>query len=171
MPGMHVQSLIWEDRTCCRATKLMSHNYRACAVEPTSWGHWSPCAPQQEKPPQREAHALQLESSPCLWQLEKALVQQWRRRAAKKERKLQVKIITHQQTQEIYNAWKVLGINVCCCQIVVVVSYFQLLYIRPNSSTFLDLSSPFVKWEQESRGFHSITTQGPVAGKVTCSKA
>ena len=109
MPGMHVQSLIWEDRTCCRATKLMSHNYRACAVEPTSWGHWSPCAPQQEKPPQREAHALQLESSPCLWQLEKALVQQWRRRAAKKERKLQVKIITHQQTQEIYNAWKVLG--------------------------------------------------------------
>ena len=29
-------------------------------------------APQQEKPPQREAHALQRESSPCSPQLEEA---------------------------------------------------------------------------------------------------
>ena len=35
-------------------------------------------APKQEKPPQWEVHALQLESSFCSPQLEKAHVQQWR---------------------------------------------------------------------------------------------
>ena len=54
------------------------------------WGHQEPdtterfslteathpkaCAPQQEKPPQKEAHAQQLESSPFLPQLDKACV-------------------------------------------------------------------------------------------------
>ena len=43
-------------------------------------------APQQEKPPQREACALQLESSHCLPQLEKAHVKEWRLSAAKKKK-------------------------------------------------------------------------------------
>ena len=45
-------------------------------------------APQQEKPPQREACALQLESSHCLPQLEKAHVKEWRLSAAKKKKEL-----------------------------------------------------------------------------------
>ena len=45
------------------------------------------CAPQQEKPPQWEAHAPQLESRPRLPQLENALMQQRRPSAAKKKKK------------------------------------------------------------------------------------
>ena len=41
------------------------------------------CALPQEKPSQWEDHALQLESSPRLPQLEKAHVQQWRPSTAK----------------------------------------------------------------------------------------
>ena len=45
------------------------------AQEPQLWKamHRIACAPQQEKPPQWEAHAPQLESSPCSPQLEKSL--------------------------------------------------------------------------------------------------
>ena len=39
--------------------------------------------PQQEKPPQWAACVQQLESSPCLLQLEKAHTQQWKPREAK----------------------------------------------------------------------------------------
>ena len=38
-------SLIWEDPTCLRATKLMHHTYWACALKPGShnyWAYWSP---------------------------------------------------------------------------------------------------------------------------------
>ena len=48
-------SLVWEDSTCCLATKAMCHNY------------WSLCPRAcipQEKPLQREAHAPRLESGP-----------------------------------------------------------------------------------------------------------
>ena len=38
-----VQSMVWKNSACCGATKPRGHNY------------WS-CAPQQEKPPQWEAH-------------------------------------------------------------------------------------------------------------------
>ena len=31
-----IRSLIWEDPTCCRATKPGHHNYWACAPEPGS---------------------------------------------------------------------------------------------------------------------------------------
>ena len=31
-----VQSLVWEDPTCCGATKPVSDNYWACALEPGS---------------------------------------------------------------------------------------------------------------------------------------
>ena len=51
MLGKRVQSLVWEDSTCHRATKPMSHNYWACPL-------------QQEKPSLWEACALQLESTP-----------------------------------------------------------------------------------------------------------
>ena len=59
-----VGSLVWDDPTCCRANKPMHHNYRSCAWEvqllkPTCPGV---CA-SQEKPPQWEAQAPQLEKS------------------------------------------------------------------------------------------------------------
>ena len=65
-----VQSLIWEDPMCLRATKPMCHNSWAGALQPESWRaettepthsissrHHTP----QEKPLQWEAHAPQLE--------------------------------------------------------------------------------------------------------------
>ena len=61
--GTWVWSRIREDFTCCRATKLVCHNYWA-RVPKT-------CALQQKKPLLWEACARQLEGSPCLLQLEK----------------------------------------------------------------------------------------------------
>ena len=60
-----VQPLIWEDPTSHGATKPMSCNYGACALEATTTEALEPGAhaPLQEKLPQREAHTLQLESS------------------------------------------------------------------------------------------------------------
>ena len=63
--GTQVWSLVQEDYTCHRATKPMSHS---------CWAH----ALQWEKSRQREAYALQLDSSPHSPQLEKACVQQLR---------------------------------------------------------------------------------------------
>ena len=64
MQETQVQSLVREDSTCHQDAKPMYHNY--CAHQPRAG------ALQQEKPPQWEAHAPQLESSPCLLRLEKA---------------------------------------------------------------------------------------------------
>jgi len=73
-----------EDPTCCAAAKPMRPNYWACALEPGSCSYWTHVpqllkstdprahAPQQEKPPQWEARALQLERSPRSQQLEKS---------------------------------------------------------------------------------------------------
>ena len=36
-----VQSLVWEDPTCGRATKSMRHNYWACALGPGSLSYWA----------------------------------------------------------------------------------------------------------------------------------
>ena len=67
MQGTQVQSLVREDHTCRRATKLVSHNYWACTLEPVSHNYWVRVpqllkprrsrarAPQQERPPQWEA--------------------------------------------------------------------------------------------------------------------
>ena len=64
------------------AAKPRHHNFWACGLEPGSHNHWSPHALEptlrNETPPQWEACALQLESSPCRLQLEKKPVQQWR---------------------------------------------------------------------------------------------
>ena len=83
MQGTWVRALIREDPTGCGATKLMRHNYWACALEPMSHNYWarepqllSPraattevhmlraCAPQQGKPPQWEARTLQRRVAP-----------------------------------------------------------------------------------------------------------
>ena len=45
-------SLIWEDSTCHRATKLVCHNYWVCALEPESCNYW--------------AHLLQILKPACL---------------------------------------------------------------------------------------------------------
>ena len=34
MQGTWVRALVWEDPTCCGATKPVHHNYWACALEP-----------------------------------------------------------------------------------------------------------------------------------------
>ena len=44
MQETKVQSLIWGDPTCHRATKSMHLNYWACALEPTEPQLLSPCA-------------------------------------------------------------------------------------------------------------------------------
>ena len=79
-----VWSLVWEDLTCCRAAKPVCHNYGTCAVEPRSHSCWAltpqllkpMCptahAPQQERPPQWEACALQLECRPHSLLLDKS---------------------------------------------------------------------------------------------------
>ena len=80
-------SLVWEDPTCCGATKPMSHNYRTCALEPMSHNYWAP-VPQLLSPHSttREATAMSprtaTKSSPHLLQLEKAHAQQRRPNAA-----------------------------------------------------------------------------------------
>ena len=65
--------------------KPMYHNYCACTLEPGDHNYWSPRALEQQKPPQKEVRTPQLESSPHLLQLEKANMQQWRPRAARKK--------------------------------------------------------------------------------------
>ena len=74
----HEFNLVREDSTCHRATKPMGHNY---------WAHVPRlCALQWEKPPQWEAHTLQLLSRPHSPQPEKAHAQQQRLMAAKNKK-------------------------------------------------------------------------------------
>ena len=86
--GTWVQSLVWEDPTCCRATKPKCYNY------------WSPCtkspqhAPQQQKRShcnEKPSHSWELESSPLSQQLDKAWVQQRRSSTAKNKIKINPK--------------------------------------------------------------------------------
>ena len=72
MQGTQVQSLVWEDPTCCGVTKPVHHNTWASVLEPMSHNSWSPCAlepahhnywthaPQLLKPTPSRAHVLQL---------------------------------------------------------------------------------------------------------------
>ena len=83
MQGTRVRALVREDPTCRGATKPVRHNYWACALEPVSHNFWAHVlqllsprattaeagaprarAPQQEKPPQREACAPQRRVAP-----------------------------------------------------------------------------------------------------------
>ena len=90
MQGTRVQSLVQEDPTCHGAAKSMRRNSSTCAT--TTEIHAPRArAPQQEKPPQWEAHALRslctaTKSSPHSWQLEKAHAQERRPNAAKDKR-------------------------------------------------------------------------------------
>ena len=96
MQGTQVWALVQEDPTCCGTAKPVRHNYWPCTLEPTSHNYWSPRAtttearapraraPQQEKPPQREACAPQQRVAPACRNLEKARTQQGRPNAAKK---------------------------------------------------------------------------------------
>ena len=84
MQGTQVWALVQGDPTCCGATKPVLHKYWACALEPTSHNYWARTpqllrlrattteahmprarAPQQEKPPQGEARALQQRVAPA----------------------------------------------------------------------------------------------------------
>ena len=81
--GTWVWSPVQKASTCHQATKPVSRNYWAYVLEPTCCNYWNlgalrACVQWQKKPPQWEARALQLGSSPCPLQLEKAWVQQWR---------------------------------------------------------------------------------------------
>ena len=72
-----IRSLVWEDPTCCRATKAKHHNCWACALEPGNHNCWAHVlhilkllcprvrAPQQEKPQQREARASAATGQHC----------------------------------------------------------------------------------------------------------
>ena len=49
MQGTRVRALVWEDPTCCGATKPVRHSYWACALEPVSHNYWARM-PQLLKP-------------------------------------------------------------------------------------------------------------------------
>ena len=69
MQGTRVWAPVQEDPTCREATKPVSHNYRACALEPATHNYWARVprarAPQQEKPLQWEARAPQPRVAPA----------------------------------------------------------------------------------------------------------
>ena len=83
MQGTWVRALVWEDPTCCGATKPREPqllNPRATTTEalmPRAR------APQQEKPPQWEARALQQRVAPALSATREKPTQQKRANAAK----------------------------------------------------------------------------------------
>ena len=49
MQGTQVRPLVWEDPTCCGATKPVRHSYWLCALEPKSHNYWAH-VPQLLKP-------------------------------------------------------------------------------------------------------------------------
>ena len=57
MQGTRVWALVWEDPTCCGATQPRATTTEACTPRAR--------APQQEKPPQWEAHAPQWRVTPA----------------------------------------------------------------------------------------------------------
>ena len=76
MQRTQVRALVQEDPTCRGAIKPMCHNYWACTLEPASHNCWARVlqllkpaprahAPQQEKPLQWEARALQQRVAPA----------------------------------------------------------------------------------------------------------
>ena len=69
MREMQVQSLIQEDSTCRKATKPVRHSHWAWALETLELQlevHVPrACYPQEEKPPQWEARALQRRVAPA----------------------------------------------------------------------------------------------------------
>ena len=68
MQGTWVRSLVWEDATCCRATKPMYHNCWVCLLEAVLCKKRHHCV---------RSPCIAMKSSSCFPQLEKALIQQW----------------------------------------------------------------------------------------------
>ena len=64
MQGTRVRALVREDPTCRVASKPVSHNYWARVPQLLTL-HSRARAPQQEKPPQWEAHAPQQRVAPA----------------------------------------------------------------------------------------------------------
>ena len=60
MWGTQIPSLVWEDRTCLRAAKLVQHSYGACATRTLEARQWEARTPRQRRP-----HSLQGEKSLC----------------------------------------------------------------------------------------------------------
>ena len=95
MQGTQFRALVWEDPTCCGATKPVRHSYWACTLEPASHNYWA-CVPQLLKPARLEpvlhnkisrlnekpVHCKE-RVAPALSQLEKARAQQRRPKTAK----------------------------------------------------------------------------------------
>ena len=73
MQGTRVRALVREDPTCHRATKLVCHNYWACALEPVSHNYWAHM-PQLQKPAHPEPRLRNKDKSPQ-WE---AHTPQWR---------------------------------------------------------------------------------------------
>ena len=76
--GTWVQTLVWEDSTCCGAAKPMCHNYWACTLKPASHNYWARM-PQLLKPTclepmllNKRSHHTATKSSPCSPQLGKS---------------------------------------------------------------------------------------------------
>ena len=85
MQGTWVQSLVRKISWAREQLSLLPQLPHPCTA--TTDAHKPRAhASQQEKPPQWEAQAPQLESSPCLLQLEKACMQQWTPTTAKKKK-------------------------------------------------------------------------------------
>ena len=93
MQGTWVRSLVWEDPTCHRTTKLVCSNYWARPLEPVSHSYrtWEPklLKPMRLEPVPhtREATAMRslntaMKSGPRSLQLEEAHTKQWRLSAA-----------------------------------------------------------------------------------------
>ena len=76
MQGTRVRALVWEDPTCCGATKPVSYSYWACA----SGG----CAPPQERPRHWQARAPRWRVAPAL--------RKWRKPSHRNEDPTQPKI-------------------------------------------------------------------------------
>ena len=104
MQRTRIRSLVWEDATCCRATKPVHHNHWGGVLEPTCHSGWSPCTLEsmlRNKRHQRSAKPTtrQLGSSPHSPQLEKARAQQQRPSAAKN------KYINFKNPYSRYSLW------------------------------------------------------------------
>ena len=86
-----VQSLVWEDSTCCRATKLVCHNYWACVLQLLKPDHLEPVLHKKRSPCKEPMHHN--EDSPCSLKLEKTLTKQQRPSTVKHNTWINLKIL------------------------------------------------------------------------------
>ena len=104
-------SLIWEYSTCCRQLKSMRHNYWGHSLKPSNHNYWAPvlqllkpecptvCAPEEEKPLQWEACALQQRTVPLTTTRESLHIERKTQHNRKLQTILKVKIKESQDQQ------------------------------------------------------------------------